>query len=244
MSVNQIKPEKIPNNIVTPLVSFADDTVSKVKTKKDKTSKVSKAGQRVSTSRKNRKKSNAKSKSKSGKEPPVFKTNSVPVQPPIETVIKVEGGVLLKTKNTTIKGTGKKKNTIENLTRSEYNQYVQTMRSIVFDACKLNNTENGNDGPRDEDKEEDIENQRTASITNDNKNHTPVIDTMSTTLKNSSPKTHRSPLNASQRMKQLSPKTIKYKRGRMYQKTDRLISEYNKTSLLPKINNNKTNSSQ
>merc|ERR1719491_2082753 len=44
-----------------------------------------------------------------------------------------------------------------------------------------------------------------------------------------------SPKSLRYRVKNTSPKSIKFKRGKMSQQTDRMISEYNKSTLLPSI---------
>ena len=206
-------------------MSFEDNPLSEVNVQKANAEKTKK---RAGARRKSKGKNGAKSKARN-REHAIFKTNSVPVQPPIESVIKIEGGVSLKTKNSTIKGAEKKKNKIENLSRSEYNEYIEKLRYIpkthTFDTrMETNKNENDNVAAKDDDTNEQRVNQINFSI--------------NTQQNASSPKSHRSSTSRMQRMRidhSNTPRSPKFERGQKSQTTDRLISAYNKNSLLPKI---------
>merc|ERR1712087_597057 len=167
-------------------------------------------------------------KSKLRNKQSVFKTNSVPVQPPIENIIKIEGGVSLKTQNTTIKGAEKKGNKIENLSRTEYNEYIEKLRYIpkthTFDTRMSANKKNKSEEKDDKDEENEMDNVKTIKASDLN------IDTDL----NASPKSHRSSTSRMRKMRidhTNTPRSPKLSRGQQSQTTDRLISEYNKASL-------------
>jgi len=230
MSVTHIKPEKIPSNVVTPLVSFEEDTAETADGLDKKGKKA--RGSSVGMGRKSRKKASSKSSkaSKSLARPVAHKTNSVPVQPPIESIIKVEGGVSLKTKNATIKGKERRKNKISNLSRSEYNRYIETLKHT---AAKTHVFQTHDDMKR-KGRGDSEDTTRPSTVNNENTRMAHSLSeqetqSMANGLMSGSPKSLR------YRTKNTSPKSIKFKRGRMSQQTDRMISEHNKSTLLPSI---------
>ena len=222
------------------MVSFGgnEENEEDLKDKKMKSTRGTKRG--VGLQKKSRKKkSGSKSKLKATTQP-IFKTNSVPVQPPIESIMKVEGGVSLKTKTTTIKGSMHKKNKIENLSRTEYNQYIETLKHTTSTHVFDTNKPKYNNPTKTEETEINTKDETDINDNNNIPNPALSVDPSANVTNNannmlSSPKSHRSPINQAQRMKHKSPKSIKQKRGQFYQKTDRMISEYNRNSLLPQI---------
>jgi len=234
MSVTHIKPEKIPSNVVTPLVSFEADSTETTDGLDKKGKKA--RGSTVGAGRKSRKKASSKSsksKSKSMSHPVTHKTNSVPVQPPIESIIKVEGGVSLKTKNATIKGKERRKNKISNLSRSEYNRYIETLKHTAA-KTHVFQTHDDMKGKRKGRGDSTDDSTRPSTTNNENMRMAHSLseqETQSTVNEHMS----GSPKSLRYRVKNTSPKSIKFKRGRMSQQTDRIISEHNKGTLLPSI---------
>jgi len=122
MAVIHIKPDKLPNNRVTPKVSFQE--------KEDMKEVIGpsspKQGRKSGAARKSRKKT-----PKQSAEPVAHRINNVvPVQPRIETICRPAEGVTLKSESgVTLKGPEPNKKNISNLSRAEYQQYIGTLRS-------------------------------------------------------------------------------------------------------------------
>jgi len=220
MAVTHLKPERIPDNRVTPIVSFqnADDA-------KPTGPSSPKQGRKMGVARKNRKKSAAKPKSTA--QPVVHRiTTAVSVQPRVESICKPAKGVTLKTESgVTLKGPLPDKKSIANLSRSEYNQYIAALRTApktqVFETRRKKSTEN----LAQRDSECVVEQSPSAERLPDPVIAAPPIGART----NSSPKSLR------YRVRNHSPKSLKHKRARMTPHSDRVISEHNKHSMLPPI---------
>jgi len=224
MAVIHLKPGKLPNNRVTPTVSFPNDT-------KATGPSSPKQGRKVGVTRKSRKK--AASKPKPMAPAVAHRKNTVSVQPSIETICKPAEGVTLKSASgVTLKGPEPNKKSIANLSRSEYNQYVAAMRhnqpkTQVFETRRKRGSERA--APRDSDSV-DQQSPSTQQPT------LPVVDSASVATAIAS-RPNGSPKSLRYRMEHRneSPKSLKYKRAKMSQHSDRMISEYNQHSMLPPL---------
>jgi len=243
MSVIHMKPEKIPDNKVSPVIVIEDNSENSADHLLDSNSKSkSRLSGSQTNGRKKRKrnplKSNGSSDHQSRMQTVCFKTNSVPVQPPIESVMKVQSGVLLKTKKATIKGSEKKKDKIENLSRSEYNQYIESLKYMaqqtqIFDTAKTSE-EARHSAHVQTPKAAESETENTARSPRSN-----TVEARPVTTQQTADSVHyrsaKSPINKSRRMQQ-SPTSMKQKRGATRPESKRLISDYNRSLLvLPKI---------